>query len=109
MTASRFHASFLKYWIIPPVLHIAQASLSIYISVPVSDQCSDILKTIPTLISTETDKLKPNSISDYQLLNIDTKGYITANTSSILSIPEGFPNDNTLSNNHSLNLNLPII
>jgi hypothetical protein len=44
---------------------IAQAFPSIHISVPASEQCPDILKTIPTLISTETDKSKLDSISDH--------------------------------------------
>jgi hypothetical protein len=74
---------------------IAQASPSIHISVPASEQCPDILKTIPTPISTETDKSKPDSISDHQPLNTDTKGHITAKPSSISSVPGGFPNDNT--------------
>jgi hypothetical protein len=39
----------------PKLRIIAQASPSIHISIPASEQCPDILKTIPTPISTETD------------------------------------------------------
>jgi hypothetical protein len=41
---------------------IAQASPSIHISVPTSEQCPDIFKTIPMPISTETDKPKQDFI-----------------------------------------------
>jgi hypothetical protein len=88
---------------------IAQASPSIYISVPASEPCPNMLKTIAIQISTETDKSKPDSISDHQPLNIDTKGHITAKPSSISFVLGGFPNNNTLSNNHLLNSNQLII
>jgi hypothetical protein len=85
---------------------IAQASPSIHISVLASEQCPDLFKTIPMPISTETDK--PKSISD-QLLNTDIKGYTTAKSLSMSSIPGGFPNDNTPSNNYSQHSNAPTI